>query len=106
MTAFGEFLSQIYGMDSILINQLMFGVRSADGSPLGGHVQNMETKERWGWRKEQIESFDGGISVIEWLPNKLGMLEYACVSFIFHHCSCYFLTSLQAFCSCHCSHSF
>jgi hypothetical protein len=26
LTAVGEFLSQIYGMDSIIINQLMFGI--------------------------------------------------------------------------------
>jgi hypothetical protein len=63
-------------MDSPIINQLMFGIRSADGSPLGGHVQNMETKERWGWRKEQIESFDGNTSVLEWLPNKLGVWTF------------------------------
>jgi hypothetical protein len=79
MTAIGEFLSQIYGMDSIIINQLMFGIRNAEGAPLSGHVQNMETKERWGWRKEQIESYDGGTSVIQWLPNKLGMsIRFSC----------------------------
>jgi hypothetical protein len=72
ITAIGEFLSQIYGMDSIIINQLMFGIRNVEGAPLPGHVQNMETKERWGWRKEQIESYDGNTSVIEWLSKKFG----------------------------------
>ena len=59
-------------MDSIIINQLMFGIRSVDGSPSDGHIQNMKTRERWGWRKDQIELFDQGTSVLKWLPNKLG----------------------------------
>ena len=58
-----------------MINQFMFGIRSADGSALGGHVQNMETKERWGWRKDQIESFET-TSVMEWLPNKIGAFRH------------------------------
>ena len=72
LTAVGEFLSQIYGMDSIIINQLMFGITGVDGSHLGGHVQNMETKERWGWRKDQIETYDGNSSIIGWITKKLG----------------------------------
>ena len=66
-------------MDSIIINQLMFGIRSSDGSALGGHVQNMQTKERWGWRKEQIESFDGKSSIFEWVTDKIGkILSFDC----------------------------
>ena len=75
ITSTGEFLSQIYGMDSIMINQFMFGIRSVDGAALGGHVQNMETKERWGWRKDQIESFET-TSLADWLPNKIGEIIY------------------------------
>lgn len=66
-----------------MINQFMFGIRSADGSALGGHVQNMETKERWGWRKDQIESFET-TSVMEWLPNKIGAFRHCtCIIFVF-----------------------
>eukprot|EP00970_Alexandrium_tamarense_P017415 scaffold9505_cov202-Alexandrium_tamarense.AAC.11 len=69
----GEFLSQIYGMDSIIINQLMYGVRSPDGSFQSGHVQSMETKERWGWRKEQLDAYENG-SFVELVLKKIGKL--------------------------------
>ncbi|KAL7489933.1 hypothetical protein ACHAW6_015663 [Cyclotella cf. meneghiniana] len=81
LTAVGEFLSQIYGMDSIIINQLMFGITGVDGSHLGGHVQNMETKERWGWRKDQIETYDGNSSIIGWITKKLGILFMSLLAF-------------------------
>eukprot|EP00804_Cyclotella_cryptica_P006398 CCRYP_014279-RA/>CCRYP_014279-RA protein AED:0.30 eAED:0.30 QI:401/1/1/1/1/1/4/570/1086 len=81
LTAVGEFLSQIYGMDSIIINQLMFGIRSVDGSHLGGYVQSMETKERWGWRKDQIEAYDGKTSIAQWIARKLGVLFMSLLAF-------------------------
>ena len=87
ITAVGEFLSQIYGMDSIIINQLMFGITGVDGSHLGGHVQNMETKERWGWRKDQIESYDGKSSIIGWITKKLGAFFFLFCNMLVLSCS-------------------
>ncbi len=68
----GEFLSQIYGMDSVIINQLMYGIRAPDGSFQGGHMQSMETKERWGWRKDQLDSYEPDWSIFDWLLKKIG----------------------------------
>ena len=71
-TAAGEFLSPIYGMDSVIINQFMYGIRGSSGSFQSGILQNMETKERWGWTKQQLESYEGNDSVAEWILRKIG----------------------------------
>lgn len=71
-TAAGEFLSPIYGMDSVIINQFMYGLRGSSGSLQSGYLQNMETKERWGWTKQQLESYEGNDSVAEWILRKIG----------------------------------
>ena len=55
-----------------MINQLMYGIRGIDGVFTSGHVKNMETTERWGWHKEQLESFEYK-SVLDWLLKKIGM---------------------------------
>ena len=70
--AVGEFFSQIYGMDSVIINQFMYGIRGSSGSLQSGYLQNMETKERWGWTKQQLESYDGNESVADWTFRKIG----------------------------------
>jgi len=80
-TAAGEFLSQIYGMDSVIINQLMYGIRAPDGSLQGGHMQSMETKERWGWRKDQLDSYEPDLSIIDWLLKKIGILSMSLLAF-------------------------
>ena len=72
LRAVGEFLAQIYGMDSVIINQLMYGIRGPNGSFQGGHVQSMKTKERWGWRKEQLESYEFNGFFLEWVLKKIG----------------------------------
>lgn len=75
-TSAGEFLSKIYGMDSVIINQLMYGILGSAGSLQSGYVQNMETKERWGWTKQQLESYEGNDSAIDWLLKKMGELHF------------------------------
>ncbi|KAL7473338.1 hypothetical protein ACHAXS_013797 [Conticribra weissflogii] len=77
----GEFLSQIYGMDSVIINQLMYGIRAPDGSFQGGHMQSMETKERWGWRKDQLDSYEPDWSIFDWLLKKIGILSMSLLAF-------------------------
>jgi hypothetical protein len=90
-------------MDSIIINQLMFGIRNVDDSHLGGHVQNMETKERWGWRADQVENYDGKSSIFVWISKKLG--EFVLLLFS-SHSSCLILSNHDPSChqecySCH-----
>lgn len=71
-TAVGEFFSQIYGMDSVIINQLMYGIRGSAGSLQSGYLLNSATKERWGWTKQQLEAYEGNDSVVDWFFKKLG----------------------------------
>ena len=71
LTAIGEFLSQVYGMDPIIINQLMYGIRGTDGSFTSGYVKSFQTQERWGWSHEQLEAFEQN-SFIDWATRKLG----------------------------------
>jgi hypothetical protein len=71
-TAIGEFLAQIYGMDSVIINQLMYGIRGSAGSLQSGYMLNAETKERWGWTKQQLQSFEGSDSFSDWVLKKMG----------------------------------
>jgi hypothetical protein len=83
VTAAGEFLSQVYGMDSIIINQLMYGIRDTDGSFTSGFVKSMQTQERWGWNKEQLEAFEQN-SFMEWVTRKLGdEVTHVCKRWIF-----------------------
>ncbi len=71
LTAIGEFLSQVYGMDSIIINQLMYGIRGTDGAFTSGYVQSLQTQESWGWSHEQLEAFEQN-SFMDWATRKLG----------------------------------
>jgi hypothetical protein len=77
LNAFGEFLSQVYGMDSIIINQLMYGIRDTDGSFTSGYVKSQQTQERWGWNKELLEEFEQN-SFMDWTARKLGRRTDAC----------------------------
>lgn len=52
----------------------MYGIRGPNGSFQGGHLQSMETKERWGWRKEQLESYERTGSFEDWISRKIGEL--------------------------------
>ncbi|KAL3809407.1 hypothetical protein ACHAXA_007007 [Cyclostephanos tholiformis] len=82
LNAIGEFLSQVYGMDSIIINQLMYGIRAADGTFTNGYVKSLQTQERWGWNKEQLEAFEHN-SLMDWATRKLGVLLLSTLAFFF-----------------------
>jgi hypothetical protein len=57
-TKSAEILAQVYGIDAVIINQLMYGIRAVDGSYRDGFLLNTETEERWSWRKEFMEITD------------------------------------------------
>ena len=75
LNTIGEFLSQIYGMDSIIINQLMYGIRGANGAFSSGYVKSMETQERWGWHSELLDAFETK-TFVHIVERKLGRVEY------------------------------
>ena len=51
----------------------MYGIRGgSDGTTFtSGYVKSMDTQERWGWHKEQLEMFEHG-TFWELLLKKLG----------------------------------
>ncbi|KAL7546430.1 hypothetical protein ACHAWF_009770, partial [Thalassiosira exigua] len=80
LTGLVEFLTPIYGMDSVIINQLMYGVRGPRGRWTSGHVKNLKTQERWTWRGEQLEAHEGG-SFGERASRKFGVLLLSVLAF-------------------------
>ena len=59
-------------MDSVIINQLMYGIRGINAEfTKSGYVKNMETQERWGWHRELLDSFEY-TSLGDWLLKKIG----------------------------------
>jgi len=81
-TKTSEIFSQIYGMDSAILSQLMYGIKSSKGDYRGGHVQSMETKERWSWDRELLEGFEERRGDFwSWFLIKIGDLFLAILSF-------------------------
>ena len=77
-----QFLSQIYGMDAIIINQLMYGIKSTDGSFRSGHIKNIDTKERWNYSKDILkEEHDINHNIFTRVFNRLGVLAMALLAF-------------------------
>lgn len=74
-TKSAELLSQIYGMDTAIINELMYGIREINGDYRDGYVKNMESEERWSWRKSFLErSSKKKTHVLPWCGDKIGEL--------------------------------
>lgn len=61
-------------MDSVIINQLMYGIRGTDGAFTSGYVKSMETQERWGWNKEQLETFENH-TIMHVVLKKIGTIR-------------------------------
>ena len=76
----GEFLAQVFGMDTPVINQMMYGIRSNDGKYRNGHLVSVESKEHWTWRRKQMEFYDDG-DVFSWLSRKLGIVSLSMLTF-------------------------
>lgn len=80
-------------MDSIIINQLMYGIRGMDNAFTSGYVKSMETQERWGWHNEQLETFERN-SFVDWVLKKIGMgvISFVCVMvFIIRYNWCFLI---------------
>jgi hypothetical protein len=82
MTKVAKFMSQIYGMDTILINQFLYGIKTNDGKFRNGHIQNIDTKERWAYSKSVLElEHEMNHNIISWFINKAGMVVVAFLAF-------------------------
>ena len=75
-----EFLAQVFGMDTPIVNQLMYGIRSHDGKYRNGHLVNLESKEHWTWRRKQMEYHEDK-DPFAWLMRKTGCLSLAILTF-------------------------
>ena len=97
-----EKLSQIYGIDAAIINQLMYGIRGVDGSYRDGFLQNVETEERWSWQKEFMELADPRSTEDRagWLGMKLGMFTFFSILLLLAPCG--ILVTRAVMCPSHC----
>ena len=75
-----EILGQVFGMDTILINQLMYGIRSNDGKYRNGHLVNLESKEHWTWRRKQMEFYED-TDPFAWFMRKTGIVSLSLLTF-------------------------
>lgn len=81
---FAESLSQIYGAyDTIVINALMYGIKSADGRFRSGYLKNFNTNERFSWSKGLLHHREGlkGWNILGRLVNKLAIILLTLISF-------------------------
>jgi len=77
-----QFFSRVYGMNTIIINQLMYGIRGEDNKFRDGHVQNMETKERWSrsWKLMDVERKMRSDPLV-WLSNMFSVVTAFLLAF-------------------------
>ena len=47
ITKCAQFISQVCGMDMVILNQLMHSIKTTNGHFRNGHVQRIETKDCW-----------------------------------------------------------
>ena len=76
-----EFSAQVFGMDTPMINQLMYGIRSHNGKYRNGHLVNLESKEHWTWRRKQMEFYEDG-DPFAWFMRKTGIVSLSILTFI------------------------
>jgi hypothetical protein len=82
ITSFAQFVSQFYGMDSILMNQVMYGVKTSDGDFRNGYLHNLQTNERWSYSRLQLrQDFENNNFMYLWLMNRLSVLIASTLAF-------------------------
>lgn len=75
-----EYLARICGIDTVIINQLMYGVRGMDGGYRDGVVRNAASDEIWNWSKSQLERYDSA-NFSDWFARKVGIIVQSALSF-------------------------
>jgi hypothetical protein len=81
-TKFAQFLSQIYGIDAIIVNQLMYGIKNTDGKYLNGHLQNVESKARWTYSGSYLEAEKEILhNFATWCYNRIGVFVISFLAF-------------------------
>eukprot|EP00557_Chaetoceros_sp_GSL56_P007649 CAMPEP_0176503060 /NCGR_PEP_ID=MMETSP0200_2-20121128/15121_1 /TAXON_ID=947934 /ORGANISM="Chaetoceros sp., Strain GSL56" /LENGTH=704 /DNA_ID=CAMNT_0017902245 /DNA_START=146 /DNA_END=2257 /DNA_ORIENTATION=+ len=77
-----QFLSPIYGMDEVIVNQVMYGIKTSKGDFRDGYLQNRETKKRWFYLKTQLEeNRKVRKEFVSWLLNRIAVLIISFVAF-------------------------
>ena len=82
MTKFAQFLSQIYGLDAIVINQLMYGVKRTEGKYRNGYLQNMDSEERWMYSGSHLDTEkETRHNFVTWWSHRVGVLLVSFLAF-------------------------
>lgn len=82
LSSFAQFLSQIYGMDSIIMNQVMYGVKTSEGDFRNGYLHNLRTNERWSYSRFILkQEFDNNHGIYPWLMNRFSALVASILAF-------------------------
>ena len=90
-TKWAQFFSQIFGMDTLLVNQFMYSIKTSEGDYRDGYVQNVESKERWSYSSTQLKSADEGkVGFITWCFDRIWVIVISCISF-------FLVTNITAF---------
>lgn len=77
-----EFLSGIYGMDTIIMNQVMFGIRTSEDDFRNGYLHNLESNERWSYSRSQMKhDLERNHSILKWLINRCSVLLVSALAF-------------------------
>jgi len=84
ITKFAEFMVQIYGFDTVIINQVMYGIRSSEGKFRNGFIQNMYTRERWTYTKQLLDyHLSSQEHFFSRILNKVLILSFSFIAFFF-----------------------
>jgi hypothetical protein len=82
LTSFAQFLSQFYGMDTILMNQVMYGIKTEDGDFRNGYLHNLQTNERWAYSRHQLkQEVENNHGMYLWLMNRFSVMIASLLAF-------------------------
>ena len=77
-------LAQIYGMDPVVVNQFMYGIKSTSGKYRDGYVYKLPSKERWSYSKKMLDHHQESIdNIVFRFYSKIGTLLTSVIAYFF-----------------------
>lgn len=86
ITKIAQFLAPIYGMDTVVANQLIYGIKSADGKYRSGFFKNLRTKNQFDYAADAISHHEEAsvtTNIREAILKKLNVLFRSIGAFVF-----------------------